>query len=129
MKIAIASTDGTAVSQHFGRSACFIVFEAKDGKIVGREVRGNSFTPHAMGQCSGGQHHGEHAHSHAGVIAGLEDCQALICGGMGRRAAEDLKANGITPVVAPPEMTPEQAAQEFLDGRLKESGGFCRCHE
>jgi predicted Fe-Mo cluster-binding NifX family protein len=128
MKIAIASMDGSALSPHFGRSRCFIVFEAKDGKISGREVRDNRYTAHAAGECTGEAHHGESAHSHAGVVAALADCGALICGGMGARAAADLKASGVVPVVAPADWSAEQAAQAFLDGTLPPPAGFCRCH-
>jgi predicted Fe-Mo cluster-binding NifX family protein len=131
MKIAVASTDGVLISQHFGRSKCFIIFEAADGKVTGREVRDNTYTPHALGQChegEGEQHH-DQPHSHADVIAALHDCQVLLCGGMGWRAAEDLKSNGIQALVIRLPTTPEQAVQRYLDGTLKAASGFCRCHE
>jgi predicted Fe-Mo cluster-binding NifX family protein len=64
------------------------------------------------------------------VIATLHDCEIVLCGGMGWRAAEELKANGVQPVtVGQTDMTAEQAAQAFVDGKLRQAGSFCRCHE
>jgi predicted Fe-Mo cluster-binding NifX family protein len=135
MKIAVASIDGTSVSQHFGQSRYFIVFDVADGKVVGREVRDNTFTPHAQGQCQGhghehGAEHGHHgAHSHAAVVGALQDCQALLCRGMGGRAATELQASGIRPLVFIDDLSPEQAVAELVAGTLKAASTFCRCHE
>ena len=137
MKIAVASIDGTSVSQHFGQSRCFIVFDVADGKIVGREVRDNTFTPHAQGQCQGhgygygrGTEHSHHgAHSHAAVVGALQDCQALLCRGMGGRAAAELQANGIRPVVFADDVSPEEAVAGLVAGTLTVASTFCRCHE
>jgi predicted Fe-Mo cluster-binding NifX family protein len=129
MKIAVASPDGATVSSHFGRSACFIVFEMSEGRIVGRETRDNTYTAFAKGECNGqGEHHhvGE-AHSHATVVNALRDCQAVLCGGMGRLAAEELQASGVQPVVLDAELTPEAAAMAFATGKLQSAGSFCRC--
>ena len=46
MKIAVAS-DGAAIAPHFGRCACFLVFQVEDGQIVGRETR----PKHLYGAC------------------------------------------------------------------------------
>ncbi|MCY2930148.1 MAG: NifB/NifX family molybdenum-iron cluster-binding protein [Planctomycetota bacterium] len=135
MKIAVASTDGVAVSAHFGRSTCFVVYTLDDGnKIVSREVRDNTFTPHAQGLCKGGEdgheHHHDASHSHAQVVTALSDCQAMLCGGMGGRAAQELAAAGVRPMVAAiGEMTADQALQGLLEGTLQPTGSFCRCHE
>jgi len=132
MKIAVASTDGVAMSSHFGQSKCFIVFEAAEGKVINREVRDNRFTAHAQGQCQGHTAHDhDHAqpHSHADVVNGLRDCQVILCGGMGWRAAEELKANGIQPFVLEVVASPEEAVAAFLAGKVKAGVPFCRCHE
>jgi predicted Fe-Mo cluster-binding NifX family protein len=131
MKIAVAALDGRTVSPHFGRSACFIVFEIKEGKIAGREVRDNTYTPHAKGECSGEHGAGsspEHAHGHAGILAALHDCEAVICRGMGWRAAEDLGGQGIKALVTDAEGTPDELVEAFLSGSLATGPGFCRCH-
>jgi predicted Fe-Mo cluster-binding NifX family protein len=127
MKIAVASTDGTALSPHFGRSTCFIVFNTDDGKVVGKEVRDNTHTAFAKGECSGEHHEHGQEHSHADVVSALRDCNAVLCGGMGWRAAEELKANGIQALVVEGEATPEEAVASYLAGKLKSSGSFCRC--
>ena len=156
MKIAVASIDGVSVSPHFGRSTCFIVFGTTDGKIVSREVRDNTYTPHARGECGEGQHerhqphdqhdghepHGHHEdhqphsqheqprpHSHAGIVQALRDCEAVLCYGMGWRAAQDLAAAGVKAFILDGERTPEDAVHAFLEGKLGESKPFCRCHE
>jgi len=129
MKIAVASADGVLISKHFGRSQCFIVFDIADGKIACREVRDNTYTAHAKGQCDGSEHHDDQPHSHADIVAALHDCKAVLCGGMGWRAADELQANGIQPVMVDAALSPNQAAQGFVDGKLKPGSGFCRCHE
>ena len=129
MKIAVASTDGISISQHFGRSRCFLVFEVVDGKVAGGEVRDNTYTAYAKSECKEGEHHHDQPHSHADIIAALHDCKVVLCGGMGWRAAEDLKANGIQPVMVDLALAPDQAVQDFVAGKLKPVSGFCRCHE
>ncbi len=135
MKIAVASTNGQDVSPHFGRSACFVVFDLHEGLVNGREVRPNAFTAHALGQCHGHGHgHGEghghgggHGMGHGAVVAGLSDCSVLLCGGMGRRAAVDLQAAGIAPHVVPPGLDADAAVAAWMKGALPETGGFCGC--
>jgi len=129
MKIAVASADGVSVSQHFGRSRCFIVFDVADGKVTGREVRDNTYTAHAKGECKEGEPHHDQPHSHADVIAAMHDCQVMLCGGMGFRAAQDLQANGIRAIMIDPSLTPDQAVAQLVAGTLKPGAGFCRCHE
>lgn len=130
MKIAVASADGVSISQHFGRSACFIVFEVKDGKITGRQVRDNIYTAFARGKCEdGAPHHHSQPHSHADVVSALRECDVVLCLGMGQRAAVDLKANGIRPFVIDSACSPEDAVAAYLAGTLRIAGDFCGCHE
>lgn len=129
MKVAVASADGVSISQHFGRSRAFIVFDVTDGRARRDEVRDNSYTPHAQGECKEGEHHHDQPHSHAAIIGALHDCQVLLCGGMGWRAAEDLHASGIRAVMVDPSLSPEQAVVDLLAGKVKPDQGFCRCHQ
>lgn len=130
MKIAVPSIDGKTISEHFGRSSWFIVFETENGKISGREVRSNAFTPHALGECRGEEeHHGAHGHSHAAVASALSDCKYLLCRGIGWRAVEDLKSKGIEPFILDNEYPPAVAVTLFLQGMLRSTGKSCRCHE
>ena len=127
MKIAIASADGATLSPHFGRSTCFIVYETAEGKIIGREVRNNTHTAFAKGECSGEHHADGKEHSHALVVNALSDCQAVLCAGMGWRAAEELKAAGVQALVVDGSATPDETVARYLTGQIKSSGSFCRC--
>ena len=127
MKIAVASADGTSISRHFGQSACFIVFDVENGEVKRREVRDNIYTAHAQGDCDGREHHDHHSHS--AVVEALQDCEALLCLGMGWRAAEDLAAKGIKACILPQECAPEAAVLLYAKGGLQSGGErFCRCH-
>jgi predicted Fe-Mo cluster-binding NifX family protein len=130
MRVAVASEDGTGVSSHFGRSACFLIFEIEGGKVVGREVRDNEFTAHAKGECKGETHHDHPLHSHASIVEALRDCEAVICYGMGARAAEALSRQGIHVYILSERCTPEAAVGLFVEGKLGAPGqNLCRCHE
>ena len=132
MKIAVASSDGNQISPHFGRSACFLVFDVEDGKIVGREVRANTFTAHARGECEGeGGHNHEHGmHSHASIEEALSDCSAVLCYGMGWRASEALNQAGVQAYVLGTRSSPEDAVALFVEGKLPAaSGQGCPGHE
>lgn len=136
MKIGIATYNGKMISKHFGRSKYFVIYEIVDGKVVSTETRENSFTAHAQGQCNHDEgHHHEHHHgpgqghhSHAGIVNALQDCDAVLCYGMGWRAAQDLKTNGIKACILTEECTVEQAVQAYIEGKIQESDEFfCRC--
>jgi predicted Fe-Mo cluster-binding NifX family protein len=128
MRIAIPTNDGTSVSDHFGRSAAFLIFDIENGQITNRETRTNgSRHQHADGTCHQ-QAAGSQSHSHAGILATLSGCDTVICTGMGHRAAEALKAAGIKPVVVSSAGPAEEAVLAFLSGELStKSVGFCRC--
>ena len=74
MKIAVATVDGESVSQHFGQSTGFIVFEVEDQQVMSRILRTPGDTPHNEGVCHG---------QGAGVLGLLQGCNVLIVGGMG----------------------------------------------
>ncbi len=125
MKIAVAS-DGGAIASHFGRCECFLVFQVEDGRIAGRETRPNTFTAHALGQCG---HEPGHGHGHGPIIGALEDCDLVLCYGMGWRAAAELQQTGIQVAIVGEDMTPDEAVERHLAGKLATGQGFCRCHE
>ena len=130
MRIAIPTNDGTSVSDHFGRSAAFLIFDIENGQITNRETRTNGARhQHAEGTCQ--QHPaGNPSHSHAGILAALSGCETVICTGMGHRAAEALKAAGIKPVVVASAGPAEAAVLAFLAGELStKSVGYCRCKQ
>lgn len=129
-KLAVASDDGVNLSRHFGRSRYFLVFDVEDGKILGHSVRENTFAGRAGRKCQHGteRQHTGHGH-HAGLAAVLGDCRAVICGGMGPRAAEELRQRGVEPVVVAEEMSPEEVVGRYLQGRLNNAEGFCPCQD
>lgn len=134
MKIAVASMDGTSVSQHFGQSAGFIVFDVEGATIKGSEWRSAKQTPHSSGICGhGGEHgqgHQEHGpHSHAGALSLIGDCKLVVCGGMGAGAAQALLQQGLQPVILPVPGPAQDVLTRFLNGELiPASSATCQCH-
>ncbi|TWU44317.1 Dinitrogenase iron-molybdenum cofactor [Novipirellula aureliae] len=129
MKIAVASNDGVSISQHFGRSKCFIVFDVQNKNVENETVRSNTHTAHAKGECDGHHNHEHnHEHSHADIAAALSDCTAVLCYGMGWRAAEALRDSGTEPFVIDGQITPREAVEQYVTGHLKPASDFCRCH-
>ena len=124
MKIAVATEEGKTISDHFGRSPYFAIFEIENGKIINQSMRQNTFTGHFRGHHEGHQH-GEHhhgsgdPHSHDSVAEGLGDCAVVISHGMGRRAWEDLRARGIEMIVTD-ETEVAKAVQMYLAGGLRD---------
>jgi predicted Fe-Mo cluster-binding NifX family protein len=122
VRIAVPTNNGSSISPHFGRSAAFLVFEVEDGRIGSPALRPNGAChAHAPGG-------GHEAHSHAGILASLEGCDVVLCGGMGWRAAEALRSAGIAAVMVGAPLSPENAVRAYLDGELPAGQeGFCRC--
>jgi predicted Fe-Mo cluster-binding NifX family protein len=113
------------MSQHFGHSSCFIIYEIEGETATRGEVKSLA-TPahHAEGD---GQEQEAHAHGHSGLLAALEGCAAMLCGGIGNRAADDLKANGIEVLVTQDtELEPDEAVKRLLAGTLR-AGRVHRC--
>ena len=128
-KIAVPSDDGTFIAAHFGRSASFLVFETDDGRVVRKEVRANGQAGAQHGEChaSGSDSHAQ-GHNHATMGEALQDCEAILCLGMGWRAAEALKSFGIEPLMVQTELPAQEAVEAYLAGSLPTGEGFCRCH-
>jgi predicted Fe-Mo cluster-binding NifX family protein len=120
MRIAVPTNDGTSISPHFGRSAAFLIFETRDGRIQTRELRSNTM-----------QHSHDHAHEphgHAAILQALAGCDAVICAGMGARAAEALQAGGVETIVFTAPGPAESAVTAFLAGVLPvHDQSLCRC--
>jgi len=128
MKVAVASDNAVGIADHFGRSSCFIIFELQDGVIKGTEIRANRHTAFARGECPGDEHEPHaHNHDHAGIVGLLKDCEAILCHGMGWRAAEELKANGIRALMVAAPLSAEQAVRAYASGTLEVSGEHCGC--
>jgi predicted Fe-Mo cluster-binding NifX family protein len=127
MKIAMPTDDGTLISNHFGRSASFLIYEIENGKVIGREVRQNGMHhTHEAGQC-GPSSPASGPHSHAGILTALEGCDLVICAGMGEGAATALRARGMEILRVLPAPA-EDTVAAYLAGNLPVGeGGFCHC--
>jgi predicted Fe-Mo cluster-binding NifX family protein len=128
LKIAIATIDGVSVSQHFGQSRGFVVFDVAGDQVKTRELRTNNHTPHAQGLCN---HDGEHqhgTHNHGSILELLGDCDVVLCGGMGAGAAQALRNHGIEPVVLGAPYSVDDAVAAYLSGTAVAQTGLCNCH-
>lgn len=90
MKIAVATENGTTISNHFGRAPFYLVYTIQHGDIVTEEKRPK---PHHEGSR-------EHLHSnqhkpHENMFSPIADCEILICGGMGEPAFQKALAAGL----------------------------------
>lgn len=126
MKIAVPTNDGATLSQHFGRSAAFLVFEVEDGQIKSQEMRANLPHPSGPGAACGQEGGG---HNHPAMAAVLAGCDIVLCGGMGWRAAEALKAVGISLVPVAASGPAAEIVAAYVAGALVPAAeSLCRCN-
>jgi len=81
VKIAVASSDGETVNQHFGRAGSFRIYRLHDTGYELLEVRDNSPA------CSGGQHSDDALERTAITIA---DCRGVVADQIGPGAIDAL---------------------------------------
>jgi predicted Fe-Mo cluster-binding NifX family protein len=124
MKIAVITDDERTISQHFGRAAYYIVVTIEDGKIVSRERRDKmghahfSNEPHHADEPGHAHGFGPQAHNrHLQMADAIADCEALLCGGMGRGAYESMQARNIKPVVTDISLI-DEAALAYAQGKI-----------
>jgi predicted Fe-Mo cluster-binding NifX family protein len=113
------------------------VIEVEDGKVVGQELRDKP--GHAGGDHDhdhnhdhdqdhlhvhvhnhdhhhgGSQHHGKHRFHEK--LAVMEDCQVVLCRGMGNPAYEKLVQAGLEPILTDI-VDIETAVQAYIDGNI-----------
>jgi predicted Fe-Mo cluster-binding NifX family protein len=124
-KIALITDDGQAVSKHFGRALYYQVVSVDDGQVVSREMRSKS--GHSQFASEPGAHEITEGHQHGSGPAAearhtqmaqtIDDCEAVICGGMGSGAYFSLMRRGIKPVVTEVQ-TIDEAVLAYIEGRL-----------
>ena len=118
MKIAVASDDGTSVSQHFGRASSYVVFSVEEGKVTGREVRSKAHhhgtEPEHGRSRESGSHHG--GHNHGGMVSPIADCAVVLAAGMGQGAYDSMRAQGIEPAFVRAGKA-EDGVADYLAGR------------
>ena len=123
MKIAAITDDGRTISQHFGRAPYYMVVTVEDGKIVKREQRdkmGHAHFAHEPHADEPGHPHGfgpEAQSRHLQMAEAIADCEALLCGGMGRGVYESMKARNIKPVVTDVPLI-DEAVMAYAQGKI-----------
>ncbi len=128
MKIAVATTDGVSLSQHFGQSRGFVVFEVDGLTVQNREHRTNDDTPHNQGICNHAGQEQQGTQGRTSILDLLSDCSVVLCGGMGAGAAQSMLANGIKPVILPGERSADDAVATYISGNVPVTqSGFCNC--
>jgi len=93
MLIAIASTNGETVDEHFGKATRFWIFDVTGSQhslIIVRNVqplstgdKDHPFDPERMGE----------------ITSALHDCDRVYCTKIGDRPRQELEKLGITPVI------------------------------
>jgi predicted Fe-Mo cluster-binding NifX family protein len=124
MKIAAITDDGKTISQHFGRAPYYLVVTLEDGKIVNQELRDKIGHSHFVNQIHAeeqpGQQHGMDAASHnkhLQMAEAIDDCEALLCRGMGMGAYQSMQVRGIRPIVTDIADINE-AVMAYVEGRI-----------
>jgi predicted Fe-Mo cluster-binding NifX family protein len=124
MRIAVITDDGQTISQHFGRALHYLVVTIEEGKITQREMRDKVGHQHFAGESHGHEEQGQaHGHGpeadnrHGRMAQAIEDCEAILCGGMGSGAYQSMLSRGIRPVVT--DLTSiDEAALAYAQGTL-----------
>ncbi len=116
-KIAVVTQeDGERISSHFGMAPWVRVYQVEDGVVVADELREK---PHHTQHPH--HHHGDAGHGGHGLgaqmISAIQDCQVLICGGMGQPAYRRAQEAGLEVVLAGGQAA--DAVQAYLRGELE----------
>jgi len=91
-KVAIASSDGKFVNQHFGRAQQFLIVELRDdGSYEHLETRKNKPTCTVEG----------HDSSIEDSLDLISDCDGVLVSQVGPGAADMLISRGIQPIIIP----------------------------
>jgi len=130
MKIAVPAADDSGleaeISEHFGRSPYFTVWDQEMGDV---EVVPNSNPHHSPGASEEhGQGH-EHHHGHGFAFQTLSSLgiDVLACRGLGMRAMQLFEANGVK-VLCGAEGKVSDAIEAWKNGSLVEAGPQHACH-
>jgi predicted Fe-Mo cluster-binding NifX family protein len=93
LKVAVASSDGKVVNQHFGMASQFLIFELEDdGAFKFLELRKNEPA------CSVEGHSDISMENSIDLIS---DCDVVLASQIGPGAVDILLANNIEPYIAP----------------------------
>jgi predicted Fe-Mo cluster-binding NifX family protein len=117
MKVAIASDDGVTISNHFGRTRGFVIYDiSENGEITSKAYHENNHTHHMQHEQAHHAHEHAHGHGHGPVMRLLGDTQVVISRGMGRRILEDLTQAEIQPFIVDVREVEEAIEKYLADG-------------
>lgn len=94
MRVAVISSDGKVINQHFGKASRFLIFDINKDKIKFVEERKN------IPVCGTA----EDGHSDDilnNTISLIKDCEIVLCAKIGGMAEEKLRKSGIKPFEVP----------------------------
>lgn len=129
MKIAIVSDDGKTISRHFGRASYYLVFNIENGEIIEKEQRAkpghNQFAHEHHHQHDNEIHLHEQGHGmdagsadkHNQMLDPVQDCVAVIAGGMGMGAYRSIEQANMRPFITTLRDA-EEAARAYIAGTL-----------
>jgi predicted Fe-Mo cluster-binding NifX family protein len=127
VKIAVPTNDGLSISDHFGRSAAFLIFETENAQVKSRELKENVAKHDHASSCAGDGGGSAQPHDCGAMLSALAGCDVVICAGMGWRAAEALKQSGVGEVIVTGPGPVDEAVRAYLDGKLSGGRSFCQC--
>jgi predicted Fe-Mo cluster-binding NifX family protein len=88
VKIAVASTDGKLVNQHFGRADAFYILETDEETAEFTPIEKRAVVP----VCERGDHEDDRLRQN---ISSLSDCRYVLVSRVGMRARQEAEAMGI----------------------------------
>ncbi|WP_243375117.1 NifB/NifX family molybdenum-iron cluster-binding protein [Geotalea sp. SG265] len=88
IRVAVATSDGLAVNEHFGRTKAFVIYELIDEQW--RQVEERQTLPACNGHC----HSGDFLDS---TVSLLNDCQGVIVNQIGPTAIDVLLGSNMLP--------------------------------
>jgi len=94
MKVAVASSDGKNVNEHFGTAEIFYIYELQDGRVTLLEKRKTLPYSTGIGQSA----HKFDADRFEAVFSVIKDCMIVYVERIGDAPALKLKEKGIKPV-------------------------------
>ncbi len=99
-RVAVASSDGKYINEHFGRASQFLIFNVADDQFEFYELRNND--PPCFGE-------GHNEDKMSRTVELLADCKAVLVSQIGPGAVQALSFKGITSYVLP----------DFIEDALK----------
>jgi predicted Fe-Mo cluster-binding NifX family protein len=117
MKIAFATDDGTTISQNLLQARYYQVVTLQNGEEVGRDLRAKP--QQSIGDSAAhipltGQDASDMGEE---MLAIIDDCTALVVGGMSRPMHEKIMRYDVRPVLTN-KSTVNEALQDFIHGSL-----------